>query len=144
MDLFMKIKELPLCGAIIDDGWIKNLRYSNGSPNLNAAMILSEIIYWYKPIEIRSETTDDILGYRKKFKTDKLQKTYDALGKRFGFSKRQVKAACDFLKNSNLITIEFRIVQIEDQNISNVMFIEPVIENIKKITGKNRVGDFDE
>lgn len=137
----MGIKELSLCGNIIDNGWIENLRYSNGAPNLNAVMILSEIIYWYKPTEIRSEITGDILGYKKKFKADKLQKSYGALGKRFGFSKRQVKDACDFLKNLGLITVEFRVIQVEHRNISNVMFVEPVLENIKKITGINRVAD---
>jgi len=139
LEVFLGVEELLLCGNIVDNGWIENLRYSNGSPNFSAIMILSEIIYWYKPTKIKSKTIEDVWEYKKKFKADKLQKSYDALGKRFGLTKRQVKAACDFLKNLGLITIEFRVIQVEGQNIPNVMFIEPVLENIKKITGRPNV-----
>lgn len=41
---------------------------------------------------------EQVLGYKKKFKKDKLQKTYEALGERFGLSKRQAKLACDYLE----------------------------------------------
>ncbi|MDB2126054.1 hypothetical protein PMX40_19060, partial [Clostridium paraputrificum] len=82
--------------------------------------------------------TGAVLGYKKKFKKDKLQKTYEALGERFGLSKRQAKLACDYLKEKGIITVEFRTIKAGDRTLPNVMFVEPVIEELKKITGVNR------
>ena len=79
-----------------------------------------------------------VLGYKKKFKKDKLQKTYEALGERFGLSKRQAKLACDYLKEKGIITVEFRTIKTSQGRVPNVMFVEPVIEELKKITGVNR------
>lgn len=138
MEIYMKMKDISLEGNLIDSGWIENLKYENGKTNLNAVMILSEIVYWYRPVEIRDESTGAVLGYKKKFKKDKLQKTYEALGERFGLSKRQAKLACDYLKEKGIITVEFRTIKAGDRTLPNVMFVEPVIEELKKITGVNR------
>jgi hypothetical protein len=138
MKIYMQMKDLALEGNLIDNGWIENLRYENGKTNLNAVMILSEIVYWYRPTEIRNELTGQVEGYRKKFKADKLQKNYQALGDRFGLTKRQAKDACDFLKGKGIISVEFRTIKTESGKLPNVMFIEPIIENLKAITGINR------
>lgn len=138
MEIYMKMKDISLEGNLIDSGWIENLKYENGKTNLNAVMILSEIVYWYRPVEIRDESTGAVLGYKKKFKKDKLQKTYEALGERFGLSKRQAKLACDYLKEKGIITVEFRTIKTSQGRVPNVMFVEPVIEELKKITGVNR------
>lgn len=138
MEIYMKMKDISLEGNLIDSGWIENLKYENGKTNLNAVMILSEIVYWYRPVEIRDESTEAVLGYKKKFKKDKLQKTYEALGERFGLSKRQAKLACDYLKEKGIITVEFRTIKTSQGRVPNVMFVEPVIEELKKITGVNR------
>ena len=138
MEIYMKMKDISLEGNLIDSGWIENLKYENGKTNLNAVMILSEIVYWYRPVEIRDESTGAVLGYKKKFKKDKLQKTYEALGERFGLSKRQAKLACDYLKEKGIITVEFRTIKTSQGRVPNVLFVEPVIEELKKITGVNR------
>jgi hypothetical protein len=135
----MQMKGMCLDGNIIDNGWIEHLKYENGITNLNAVMILSEIVYWYRPIEIRDEYTGAVKGYRKKFRADKLQKSYDSLAERFGLTKRQVKDACDFLRKRELIFIEFRHVKTKAGIIPNVMFVEPNIGNLKNITGINRI-----
>lgn len=139
MEVYMNVKDLALEGNLIDNGWIENLKYDNGKTNLNAVMILSEIVYWYRPTEIRNESSGQIEGYKKKFRADKLQKTYQALGDRFGLSKRQAKDACDFLKSKDIISVEFRTIKTESGSLPNVMFIEPIFENLKAITGINRV-----
>ncbi|MPQ42854.1 DnaD domain protein [Clostridium tarantellae] len=137
-NILMEIKNLGIIGNVIDNGWIENLKYENGKPNMNAIMILSEIIYWYRPTEMRDEVTGAVIGYKKKFKADKLQKSYESLGERFGISKRQAKAAIDFLIEKNLINREFRTITIGEIVYNNVMFLEPEILEIKKITGVNR------
>ena len=122
-------------GTLIDDGWFDYIKYENGKPNMNAILILSEIIYWYKPTTIKNEVTGSVEGYKKKFKADKLQKNYESLGDRFGISKRQAKAACDFLKERGLITVEFRNFRTKDNiYLSNVMYVEPIMANILEIS----------
>jgi len=130
----IKIGQLNFQGNIIDDGWIKNLTYENGKPNMNAIMILSEIVYWYRPVIEKDELTGRILGVKKKFKSDMLQKSYQALADRFGISKRQAKAACDYLKDRGLIRIEFRDIVKDGHILNNVMFVEPIPEKIKEIS----------
>ncbi|MFP1483844.1 hypothetical protein ACLB1S_19830 [Escherichia coli] len=39
----------------------------------------SEIVYWYRPTEVRDEHTGALLGYRKRFQGDKLQRSYRRL-----------------------------------------------------------------
>lgn len=137
-DIVMQIKNIELDGNVIDNGWIEKFRYANGKPRMNAIMILSEIYYWYRPTLIRDELTGKVLGYKKKFKADKLQKSYAALGERFGFTARQAKLACDYLKKQGLITIEFRAITSNNRKLNNVMFVELIPENLKKITGIDR------
>lgn len=136
MEVYMQMKDLNLEGNIVDKGWIENLKYDNGKTNANAVSILSEIVYWYRPVVVRDEVTGEVKGYRKKYKSDKLQKSYEALGKTFGISKDQARLACNFLVKNKIITIEFRtIISSDNRVLNNVMFIEPIFENLEKITG---------
>ena len=77
------------------------------------------------------------MGYKKKFKADKLQRNYDQLSEQFGFSKNQVRRAIKRLEKQGLITVEFRNITTKTgMKLSNVMFIEPVPQKIKEITHK--------
>lgn len=138
-EIYMQMKSICLEGNLVDNGWIENLKYESGKTNLNAVMILSEIVYWYRPTEVRDEFTGQVIGYKKKFAADKLQMRYEALGNRLGLTKRQVKDACDFLKEKELITVEFRTVETSIGKLPNIMYIEPIVDNLKMITGINRV-----
>lgn len=137
-NVVMKIGKLNLKGNVIDNGWFAALTHESGKPNLVAIILLSEIVYWYKPTEVRNEETGAFLGYKKKFKADKFQRSYSAFAQQFGFSKKQVKDACNFLKDKQLITIELRTIEVNGQKYNNVMYIEPVPENIEKISGFNK------
>lgn len=129
----LEIARVNLRGNVIDHGWFDHITLKNGKPYMVAIAVLSEIVYWYKPAEIRDEETNEIT-YKQKFKADKLQKSYQQLADSFGFTKRQVKDACDYLKEKQLIDTEFRTVLIGNVPHSNVMFVEPISENIKKIS----------
>lgn len=48
--------------------------------------------------------------------------------------KRQVKDACDYLKDRRLVHIEFRTIFVNGTRCNNVMFIEPIPEEIQKIS----------
>jgi RNA-binding protein YhbY len=114
-----EILSMDFRGNIIDSGWYKHLTYESGKPNLNAIIILADIVGWY----------------RRNLCKDMLQKDYTAFSEQFGLTKRQVKEACDFLRDKKVIKVEFRTIDAEyGRKISNVMFIEPVAEELKKIS----------
>ncbi|WP_257141251.1 DNA replication protein DnaD [Bacillus toyonensis] len=129
----MKIARINLRGNTMDRGWFKHLILENGKPYMVAITVLSEIFYWYKPTEIQDEKTNTI-RYKQKFKADKLQKSYQQLADSFGFTKRQVLEACKYLLKRELITIEFRTIIVNGTRLNNVMYVEPVVDNIEKIS----------
>ncbi|ABS22850.1 DnaD domain protein [Bacillus cytotoxicus] len=128
-----EIGGLNLKGNVVDHEWFNYITFSNGKPHIVAIMVLSEIVYWYRPTVIRDEITGKVT-YKKKFKADKLQKNYQQLADTFGFSKLQVKRACDLLTDMLLIKIEFRTINVDGKVLNNVMFVEPVASEIKKIS----------
>ncbi|GAB6709614.1 DnaD domain-containing protein [Bacillus cereus] len=129
----LQIGQINFRGNVIDHGWFKTLTLDNGKPNIVAITILGEIVYWYKPTEVRSEESSQA-QYKQKFKADTLQKSYQQLADSFGFTKRQVKEACDFLKERGLIKIEFRTILVNGTRCNNVMYVEPVPEMVQKIS----------
>ncbi|PTC12565.1 DnaD domain-containing protein [Bacillus wiedmannii] len=120
-------------GNVVDHKWFNYITFSNGKPHIVAIMVLSEIVYWYRPTVIRDEI-DGKVTYKKKFKADKLQKNYQQLADTFGFTKLQVKRACDLLTDMLLIKIEFRTISVNGKVLNNVMFVEPVPTEIKQIS----------
>ncbi|HHT7225259.1 TPA: DnaD domain-containing protein [Bacillus cereus] len=128
-----EIGGLNFKGNVVDHEWFNYITFSNGKPHIVAIMVLSEIVYWYRPTVIRNEI-DGKVTYKKKFKADKLQKNYQQLADTFGFTKLQVKRACDLLTDMLLIKIEFRTINADGKILNNVMFVEPVPAEIKKIS----------
>src|SRR5665648_934048 len=119
-------------GNIIDDGWYIHITFAeSGHAHLLAIMILADIYYWYTPTVTPIEGSDgNKKNYSKKFASDKLQKSYKSLGAKFGVSKRMAQTACYRLKELQLITIEVRTVG----DFPGLTFLEPISENIKKIS----------
>ena len=69
--------KLNISGNIIPQVWYRTIIRESGKPNLTAIIILADIVYWYKPTEIRDEGTGQVIGVRKKFKSDLLQRRID-------------------------------------------------------------------
>ncbi|MGG0355362.1 DnaD domain protein [Bacillus tropicus] len=132
-NVVLQIGQMNFRGNVIDHGWFKTLTLDNGKPNMVAISILGEVVYWYKPTEVRDEHSNNV-RYKQKFKADTLQKSYQQFADSFGFTKRQVKDACDYLKDRKLVRIEFRTVFVNGTRCNNVMFIEPIPEEIQKIS----------
>ncbi|MDA2474378.1 DnaD domain protein [Bacillus cereus] len=132
-NVVLQIGQMNFRGNVIDHGWFKTLTLDNGKPNMVAISILGEVVYWYKPTEVRDEHSNNV-RYKQKFKADTLQKSYQQFADSFGFTKRQVKDACDYLKDRRLVRIEFRTVFVNGTRCNNVMFIEPIPEEIQKIS----------
>lgn len=57
--------KLNISGNIIPQVWYRTIIRESGKPNLTAIIILADIVYWYKPTEIRDEGTGQVIGVRK-------------------------------------------------------------------------------
>ena len=140
------MKEIVMSGNIIPNTWYDSIRkpvkisghgittHEKDRPYLEAIIILSDIVYWYRPTEVRDEVTGKTIGWRKKFAADKLQRSYQQISDQFGISKTQAKEAVDWLVNDGIITREFRTVMSAKGPLNNVMFLEPVPQKIQEIT----------
>lgn len=129
----LAIGEINFTGNVTPHSWYEHLRYDSGKPHLNAITILAEIVYWYRPVEVRDETTGELLGYKKKFKGDKLQRSYASFANQFGLTKKQARDAISFLVSKDLVDKELRLIQTEGVTLSNVLFIGINPQRVKEI-----------
>lgn len=53
---------INISGNIIPATWYKTITKENGKPYLLAIAILADIVYWYRPSEVRNQGTGHILG----------------------------------------------------------------------------------
>lgn len=134
----LEIGQMNFQGNIVPMSWFEHIKTEAGKPDSIGILILSDIVYWYKPTIVRDEATGKILKYEKKFKADKLQKSYEQIAEQFGYSKTQVRRALRRLEAQGLITLEFRnITTSGGLKLTNVMYIEPVPAKITEITYTN-------
>ena len=131
-----QIGQLNFTGNVIPSVWFQTVVSSAGRPNLLACQLLSEIVYWYRPSEVRDQQTGQFIGYRTKFKGDLLQKSYQSLADLYHVSKRQVMRAVVFLeKEIQVLKRVFRSVPGKDGMIyNNVLYIWLDTERLKELT----------
>ncbi|MGL5064256.1 MAG: hypothetical protein ACRC62_30080, partial [Microcoleus sp.] len=131
----LEIGKLNFRGNVIPELWFQKLTYDSGRPHLNAIIILSEIVYWYRPTEVRDEISGSLTEVRKKFKADLLQRNYQGFSNKFGFSKKQVQDAFNYLRDKELIYTEMRTIEVGDGlKLPNVLFIGVNPIKIKELT----------
>ena len=129
-----EIGKIVFRGNIIPVRWFNYIKFDSGKPDTIGILLLADIVACYKPVEVRDEKTGRIIEYRKKFKGDKLQKSYQQLVDQFRFSKKQVRDAIKRLEKNGLIVIEFRDIKTDAGLILyNVMYIEPIVGAIKRM-----------
>lgn len=129
-----RVSEMNITGNIYSLNWFQTIKYKNGKPDVNAIIILSDIVYWYRPTEIRDEGTGAVIGMKKKFKADLLQRSYKQVEERLGLSKRQVKLAVDNLEALGVIKKDFRRINVGGRAINNVLYLESVPEKLAELT----------
>lgn len=130
------IGSLNFEGNIVPLEWFKRIKLDNNKPDLISIFILSDIIYWYRPTTIRDEQSGRIIGYRKKFKSDLLQKSYKDLEEMFGLSRDQIKDSLQRLEKLKLIKRVFRNINSQGTCLTNVMFIQIFPNKIAEISEK--------
>lgn len=136
------LAEMSISGNVTPVNWYKTILRENGKPYLLAICVLSEIVYWYRPVEVRDEHSGMTIGYRKKFREDLLQKTYNDFAEQFGESRRSVKTAFDRLEEIGVIRREFRNIETNSGMVlNNVMYIDLCVDRLYTCTYLNIPGD---
>ncbi|MDX1916430.1 MAG: DnaA N-terminal domain-containing protein, partial [Rickettsiaceae bacterium] len=132
-----EIGKLNLEGNIVPIEWFSHLKQDSGKPDTVAILLLSDIVYWYRPTTIRNETSGKVISYRKKFKSDLLQRCYKDFESLFGFSEKQIREALIRLESIGVIERVFRHIEVNGKKLPNVMFIRIFPEKVSHITNKH-------
>lgn len=127
------VSELQISGNVIPHVWYQRTEFRTPSDRPDRDMIttLADILYWYRPREVRDEDTGLFVCYERKFVKDMLQYDYARRAAVFGMSKRQMQEACTKLARAGLIRIEYRTEAYRGKAYSNVVYVEPVAATIK-------------
>lgn len=128
------IGRFNITGNVIPNSWFKTIVGDTGKPNVNAIMVLSDIVYWYRPTEVRDERTGATLGFQRKFKGDLLQRSYKQLSDQFGISKQSAMRAVVLLEKLGAVTRVFKTIEADGTVLNNVLFIKPNVERLFELT----------
>ncbi|MEY8483165.1 DUF6017 domain-containing protein [Lachnospiraceae bacterium 48-21] len=126
--------KLNISGNVIPQIWYRTIIRESGKPNLTAIIILADIVYWYKPTELRDENTGQVVAVKKKFKADLLQRSYQQISEQFGISKKEATNAIIFLEKLGVVKRIFRTVNINGLVVNNVLYLELNVEILKCLT----------
>lgn len=129
-----RMSRLQISGNVIPVSWYKTIRKPTGKPNLNAIIILADIVYWYRAVEIRDEMTGQLIGLRKKFHSDMLQRSYQQLADQFGITKRDATNAIVELEKLGVVRRIFRTLEVKGQRVSNVLFVDLNVTVLESLT----------
>jgi hypothetical protein len=130
-----EIGQINFSGNIIPEAWFQAIKH-NGKTNVNAALILSEIVWWYRPQEIRDEGTGKLIATSRKFNGDLLQRSHQSFAHKFGITKKQSYDACKLLERLGLIELILikSITLPSGDRIGNVLYIRVFPKKIMEIT----------
>lgn len=129
-----RMASIQISGNVIPQSWYKAITKDTGKPYLAAIVILSDIVYWYRPVEVRDEDSGQTVSMRKKFKADLLQRSYAQLAEQFGISKRDATNAVVALEKLGVIKRHFRKIDVGGMMMNNVLFIELIPSVLESIT----------
>lgn len=131
------LQEIAFSGNVIPQVWYRIFVKSDlkhPKPHLLAINILADIVYWYRPREIRDEGTGQVIGFQKKFRDDKLQRSYAQISEQFGCSSGQAKDAIVFLEHMGVVRREFRTLQSNGMVYANVLYLDLDVAHLKELT----------
>lgn len=130
-----QVSRINISGNIIPLSWFQTLVSESGKPMLLAIDLLADIVYWYRPKEVRDEGSGDLIGYQKRFKADLLQRSYRQIETRFGVSKKQARSALNFLCEKGVIIKHLRDeISPDGIMLHNNMYLELVPDKLRELT----------
>lgn len=94
--------KLDITGNIIPQAWYQTITRDNGKPNLTAIIILADIVYWYKPTEIRDEVTGQVVELKRSSKQICFKEAISRSVNSLEYLKRRPAAQSYFWKNWEL------------------------------------------
>lgn len=131
-----EVGKIAISGNVIPQIWYKTVTKSEEDkrPYLLAVSILADIVYWYRPTEIRDEYTGQITGIKKKFKGDMLQRSYKSLCDLYGENEKAIQRALLRLEKLGVIKRIFKTVDTGTAVLGNVMFLELLTDGLIALT----------
>ncbi|WP_455257409.1 DUF6017 domain-containing protein [Peptoniphilus asaccharolyticus] len=129
------LQKLNITGNVIPVRWYKTVIRENGEPHHPAIAVLGEVVYWYRPQEIVNDATGKIIGYRKKFKMELLQKNYQELSEKLNLTKREVQSAIVFLEKIGVLSRVFKTITTKTYTkIPNVLYLDMSVTKLIELT----------
>ncbi|MCD7825121.1 MAG: helix-turn-helix domain-containing protein, partial [Clostridiaceae bacterium] len=130
-----EMAKLHISGNVIPQIWYKTILRDNGKPHLLAITILADIVYWYRPTEIRNPDTGETIGWKQKFRGEYLQRSYSYFEDAFGESKKSIQRALQTLEKIGVISrIVQDVVQVGQKAYGNVLYIKLNISGLSAVT----------
>ena len=132
-----QVSNLPFNGNIVPPSFFRKIRITtkNGSkPDMLGANLLSDILYWYRSSNVHDDN-GKIVGIKKKFQGDYLQRTYKQVADLFDICRQTAKRVIDRLVEAGLLRrlIIKKLVLKSGRTINNVMYLVPITDAIAKI-----------
>ena len=133
-DIVNKVGKMRFSGNVIPEVWYKTIVSSNGRVNLLAINILADIVYWYRPMEIRDEMTGDVTWKKKFADDDYLQRNYSKICEKYNVSTKQAREGVIVLDTLGVVKRHFRSIETEMGKCPNVLYIELIPDALYKLT----------
>ena len=99
-----------MTGNLVPAIWTHKLRLPGGNADAVGALVLGEIVKWYKPTITFTPDGNEVT--KRKFTGDFLQKSVNDFAKELGFSKGQIRDALERLKDAGLIIKHLRTISV--------------------------------
>ena len=128
------VGKMAITGNVIPESWYKTVVSPNGRVNLLAVNLLADIVYWYRPMEIRDEMTGDVTWKKKFADDDYLQRNYSKICEKYNVSTKQAREALIVLETLGVVKRHFRTIETEMGKCPNVMYIELIPDALYKLT----------
>ena len=129
-----RMANIAITGNVVPQTWYRTILRETGKPHLLAIMILSDLVYWYRPKEVRDEVTGHIRGYEKKFSGDFVQKNYEKYAELYGQDRKSIKRAFDLLVDLGVVKRFFRTIKTDAAPLTNVMFLDLDVKRLHELT----------
>lgn len=128
------VGKMAFTGNVIPESWYKTVVSANGRVNLLAVNLLGEIVYWYRPMEVRDERSGDVTWVKKFADEEYLQKSYAQICEKYNVSTKQAREALIVLEKLGVVKRHFRTIETEMGKCPNVMYIELIPDVLYKLT----------
>lgn len=128
------VGRMNISGNTIPEAWYQTIVSENGKINSLAILVLADIVYWYRPTEIRDEQTLSVT-FQKKFAADDfLQRSYEQLCDKFHITKRQARDVIICLEGLGVVKRHFKTITTPQGVFPNVMYLELVYSVLYELT----------